>query len=544
MVASQQSYSNVSIRISVTKALVIEAGGLLTASEVILSPTNVWNSDASLVAPVYGRPSDGRSGGAGGGNAGFGSSGSNNPHPGSFNSYFLAPEGSGGPGGLGPRGAGGAGGSGIYLVVFNDFVLHGTLQSSGGSAAIGSGAGGGAGGVIVVDVRGTISGTGAINADGGHGGVSPVSGVHGGGGSGGYIHVDVCTDGFEGSTSALGGLSIDANEPSLQESRFLTDYNNQYSRTAANHITSGAGGIIRYTVGSPAKCSAGQVHSYRHDFQVSCWEWGHMQGLQSNLDLFATLKQALNISNIVIHQASTTVLYLMNDVNFTLFTLSGGAANVKVFGRGSVSLTNITGSGWQSSVLEVSNGIALVPKSGLGKISISNITLVFQGLFDSVVSTVFRLARVIMINAETRVLGKIYPFAWFNQMSLHNSTIEGSFVRINASSIFIDTHSAITSDGWGPRGGGAGEDIAQGIGAGRSGNTGGSGGGHGGRGILGINALHEAKTQDELLGTSELSINLNGGKAMAINGQSYGDAFSPVTPGSGGGSNPSPYGRG
>ncbi|GLE00851.1 hypothetical protein PINS_up009648 [Pythium insidiosum] len=85
---------------------------------------------------------------------------------------------------------GGAGGGAIHLSAVNDLVIgeNGRLVVNGAPGATGfTAGGGGAAGSILLDVAGTVSHHGVIEAVGGHGGASTV--MPGGGGSGGRVAV-------------------------------------------------------------------------------------------------------------------------------------------------------------------------------------------------------------------------------------------------------------------------------------------------------------------------------------------------------------------
>jgi hypothetical protein len=100
-----------------------------------------------------------------------------------------------------PHGLGGAGGGAIRLNVNGMLLLDGRISAE-GSPALAEGSGGGSGGSVWLMV-GTLTGAGAISANGGTGNGFGLTG--GGGGGGGRIAVQYGMNLFFGITSARGG---------------------------------------------------------------------------------------------------------------------------------------------------------------------------------------------------------------------------------------------------------------------------------------------------------------------------------------------------
>ncbi len=107
-----------------------------------------------------------------------------------------------GSGGGGANSIGGFGGGWVNLTVNGNLQLDGTIAADGTAATSGSG-GGGSGGSVSLSV-GTLSGTGAITANGGNGLAA------GGGGAGGRIAIYYSTNSFAGNIAAFGGSGSQA----------------------------------------------------------------------------------------------------------------------------------------------------------------------------------------------------------------------------------------------------------------------------------------------------------------------------------------------
>ena len=134
--------------------------------------------------------------GGGGGGGGYGGGSASNAPGGISIGTIVSPSVSGGIGGYG-QGSGGYGGGVINLTVLKTLQLDGILSANGVSGG-GINSGGGAGGSIQLTV-GTLSGAGAISANGGAGNNI------GGGGAGGRIAISYVTNLFSGATTAYGG---------------------------------------------------------------------------------------------------------------------------------------------------------------------------------------------------------------------------------------------------------------------------------------------------------------------------------------------------
>ncbi|KAJ0411824.1 hypothetical protein ATCC90586_002977 [Pythium insidiosum] len=180
-------------------------------------------------------------GGAGGSFAGRGGDGYDSPYRrtqayGSVYSDSSVPDllgGSGGAGGgLEPLDVfpvvqptqGGAGGGALHLSAVNDLVIgeNGRLVVNGAPGATGyTAGGGGSAGSILLDVGGTVSHHGVIEAVGGHGGASAV--MPGGGGSGGRVAVyaQSFSTWQQGTVLVNGGASQDAKRAGSAGSTFV-----------------------------------------------------------------------------------------------------------------------------------------------------------------------------------------------------------------------------------------------------------------------------------------------------------------------------------
>ena len=544
-ISPQESYTNDSVSI-VANYLNINAGGLLSGTGAITSSSDTWDS-VGVPAPCYGASSNGYTGGAGGGNAGLGTYGSENSYPGQFVGYAMVPRGAGGPGGNGPRGSGGSAGAGLHLVILGDMIVDGVLESSGSSALVNSGAGGGAGGSIHLEVYGSLSGAGSIIANGGHGGVSLTSALHGGAGSGGRIVLDSCTSSFQGTIQSLGGLTIVASSAPLQSEMFPFDFLNQDTRNQYSYVTAGAAGTVVIITGSGSKCTSyARSHFTTSSTFLRVYSWSnsyfHAQvNTSSAITAIASVFKS-SIGNINVHQTAMTTFAFPEPeiVSFNSISVKYAAATLCFVGLGTVSTSTMAGTEGTTMIIQ-SYGISL---SSTSTLTLTNISYYLSGSITgsfglSMLSSTFYVSTT----AQGIVSGSTHPFLLLKSVSLRNSTIMGTSVYLNASSIDLSHGSAITSDAMGPLGRGPGG-IASGIGRGSAGDTGGSGGGHGGRGMSGVNALYEENVASEWMSSSGVDIDLSGGLTSTSGGVSYGDPFHPLTVGSGGGASPSPYGRG
>jgi hypothetical protein len=195
------------------------AGATIDAANVRVDAGSRMSADAqgylAGLGPGAGGADGGMHGGAGGGHGGIGGRAGDGFNPGgaTYGDAFAPVDlGSGG----GPaRTAAASGGGAITLNVSDTLRLDGEITANGADAAHGNcfsapAGGGGAGGSIFVTTA-TLTGAGALRANGGTGGDGGCSGVgdDGGGGAGGRIAVLYAVDGdFGGFTtsSVNGGL--------------------------------------------------------------------------------------------------------------------------------------------------------------------------------------------------------------------------------------------------------------------------------------------------------------------------------------------------
>jgi len=173
------------------------------------------DSGSTLKADYLGYPStsgpgQGGDGSLNAGGAGYGGVGGAGRYGGSGgptygNSQTPTYYGSGGGRDYTKGAAGGAGGGRIIITITDNFIVNGTVSTTGsiGSASGGDGVGGGGSGGSIFIVTNTIGGSGTISAIGGNGrdGGNPESGA----GGGGRVAVYSETNTYTGSLLATGG---------------------------------------------------------------------------------------------------------------------------------------------------------------------------------------------------------------------------------------------------------------------------------------------------------------------------------------------------
>ena len=174
------------LEMTVNSNLTVDAGGGILADGTVVGGSGIGRS--------------GLSGGGGGGYGGSGGAGGGlYSGLGGF-AYGSATEPtSGGSSGGAASDAppGGAGGGGLHLAVLGNLTVDGWISADGEPGG-GAGSGGGSGGGIWISAA-TLTGSGAIRANGGSGIGS------GGGGGGGRIALQCSNNGFAGTLSAFGG---------------------------------------------------------------------------------------------------------------------------------------------------------------------------------------------------------------------------------------------------------------------------------------------------------------------------------------------------
>ena len=179
----------------VTGDVTVEALGALTASGEGFGPLD--DADAP------GEGTDSASGGSGGGYGGFGGDGNGGPGGAPYGS-ITAPVDPGSHGGDTGGQLGGFGGGAIRLDVAGTLTLEGVLEANGQSTGSGSG---GSGGSIWITAN-ALAGGGTISADGGSG----HTGFAGGGG-GGRIALYICDGpGSFGPATTAGGVGVNNGE--------------------------------------------------------------------------------------------------------------------------------------------------------------------------------------------------------------------------------------------------------------------------------------------------------------------------------------------
>jgi RHS repeat-associated protein len=162
----------------------VETGGKISADGMGYVSPSTWNA-------CGGGPGGGSGAGPGGGGGHGGIGGENSTttcggHAGiTYDSVYL-PVMLGSAGGNRNGYSGGSGGGAIWLNVNGTLAVNGVISANGNDGA-GKVPGGGAGGSILINVE-TLSGSGAVQARGGHGAINVAYG-DGGGGGGGRIAV-------------------------------------------------------------------------------------------------------------------------------------------------------------------------------------------------------------------------------------------------------------------------------------------------------------------------------------------------------------------
>ncbi len=175
---------------------------LILTGNAQIDSTSALNMDGGGYAPDSGPGAGATDPSASGGGGGHGGNGSYSYHgyAGGISYGSIAePVEPGSGGGSASGAAGGSGGGVIRLVIGGTLQLDGAITAKGGHGGGNYNSGGGSGGGIWV-TTGTISGSGAISADGGTGSVS------GGSGAGGRIAVYCGSDSFNGSITAYGAF--------------------------------------------------------------------------------------------------------------------------------------------------------------------------------------------------------------------------------------------------------------------------------------------------------------------------------------------------
>lgn len=212
-------------------------------------------------------------------------------------------------------GAGGFGGGGVIkLVVGGNAVIDGTITANG--AAAGGGSGGGAGGSIWL-VVGTVSGSGAIRANGGY--CILYFGSTCGGGSGGRIATYYTTSTFTGVWQAFGG-----NNPHGNDGAPGTVY---LKNSATNHSTL----IIdnNLETGSPAILMDGAVTNWAFD-EILLKKNGHLEIRQGDT---LSLSPTTTLSS-----DGTAILYARGTLDLSALPEFASSAPLYIYTTGQLTL--------------------------------------------------------------------------------------------------------------------------------------------------------------------------------------------------------------
>ncbi|MFO0856913.1 MAG: immunoglobulin domain-containing protein [Phycisphaerales bacterium] len=181
------------LRVEVAGNLTIESGSAIDASARGYGSGQGPGAGGSTPS----NPCGGRGGAGGHGASGAAGSGTGSPTGGGTYGSFAQPIDLGSGGGSNGAAAGARGGGAVRVIVGGTLTLNGTIQANGEQN--GNGSGSGSGGSIWITAP-TISGAGAIRADGI---ANPCSGAEGSGG--GRVAVYGSRTGFSGTIQSLGG---------------------------------------------------------------------------------------------------------------------------------------------------------------------------------------------------------------------------------------------------------------------------------------------------------------------------------------------------
>ncbi|KAJ1434641.1 hypothetical protein B484DRAFT_285126, partial [Ochromonadaceae sp. CCMP2298] len=565
----------------------LDSSASISASAALLNPELTWDSLVNTnptLYPHYGAHAGVGFAASGGAHAGPGTVGSSNTADASTaRGDPLAPLGPGGPGGadLSTGQAGGAGGLGLHFNVSGSMHVSGIIDVSGGSAVYDSSAGGGAGGAIYIECPlGRFNGTGQLWAYGGNGSISNSSTVHGGAGSGGRVSIKVCQDEFTGAVYTQGGLSVSlpSGLPAAVSTAFylahakvadLTSIGDYGYNAMQSIIAAASGPVLRaarywlqsqYSTDTEATstCSITTDPYYIHQLYMKGWAAADLHSDPSILISAAVRSLKLTASTDVtsVHNAqSTLTLPLDSRDSLIVSTFRLQDARLLITGEGAISTTTFDCT--LDTVLTLAGAVVLTPSPHL---TISNFTLnvteageISPGL-DLIISNGGKLLinygnltdDFVLNPHELFDASELTPTLVFDTVDVSgNSGIYGSKIVVNATTISLTGNSTFSADGLGLFGGmwGIPPTPGSGLGAGGVEETGGDGGGHGGYGGLGINSLYRLKNADQYLG-SGTQVTLVAIDDAFLNGTTYGNLFTPVNYGSGGGASSAPQAYG
>ena len=414
-----------------------------------------------------------------------------------------------------------------------------------------SGAGGGAGGAISLNVKGVLSGSGSLHANGGHGSISNTSSsLIGGGGSGGRIMMSYCLQSDfvdSGDISALGGLYMRVLPSPSGIGIFEYQYSLQDNDLLSYYIIAAAPGTqVRREYGNMDECTQ-QSDIFTQEMHVVSWSNADIASANDrSVTALARIFGAVMVDSTDV--ASIVLRNISNDANsaanaFSNVFIREAKAAVEVTGGGTIIIGKL------NSGVDTSMTIAEDTRVYFATdISLANASFTLNGGFArfsnsnhslSLVDSIFTIGQ----NSFSITIGEYESSQLhFDNITLTRSRVRGSLINISADTISLLDDSHITATALGQKGSAAGQTDAGGIGAGSWGETGGSGGGHGGYGLDSLNAARRRDVLETVLGSSGMTISLGGD--IEGGGATYGDWSKPITSGSGGGATSRASGRG